>query len=137
MLTLKTRYALALLHDIYQPVLRYSDKYNFPVTELIYTLEQLQSAGLVARAPETVPGVLSSYFFSKPYLEITLLDVLSAIDEGICFNHKTDIYFYEHYGCLARKLGVVNHMTRLYLSEFHIASFPIQDPGSLKKENHS
>lgn len=134
MLTLKTRYALALLHDIYQPAFRYSDKYNFPSTELIHTLEQLQAAGLVTHLSGTTPGELSAYLFSKPYLEITLLDVLSAIDEGICFNHKTDIHFYEHYGCLARKLGVVNYMTRLYLSEFHIAGFPFEIPELPKKE---
>lgn len=137
MLTLKTRYALALLHDIYQPSFRYSDKYNFPSTELVYTLEQLQAAGLVTHPSGAAPGKLSAYLFTKPYMEITLLDVLSALGEGLCFNHKTDIYFYEHYGCLARKLGVVNHMTRLYLSEFRIASFPIEGPGVLKKENRS
>ena len=134
MLTLKTRYALALLHDIYQPALRHSDKYHFPSTELIYTLEQLRSAGLVTCLPDALPGLLSAYSFTKPYQEITLLDVLSAIDEGICFNHKNDVYFYEYYGCLARKLGVVNHMVRLYLSEFHIASFPLESPDTRRRE---
>lgn len=128
MLTLKTRYALAVLHDIYQPDFKYSHKYHLPSTELVYTLSQLQSDGLIKLLPDTPTGVLSSYIFSKPYSEITLLDVLCAIDEGLRFNHKADTDFYEHYGCLARKLGVINHMTRLYLSEFHISNFPMENP---------
>lgn len=134
MLTLKTRFTLAVLHDIYLPDFGYSDKYHFPSTELFYTLTQLQAAGLVKLLPEKRAGVLSSYILGKPYSEITLLDVLCAIDEGLRFNHKADINFYEHYGCLARKLGVVNHMTRLYLAEFHISSFPIDDIENKKEE---
>lgn len=134
MLTLKTKYTLAILHDIYLPDFKYSDKYHFPTTELYYTLKQLQTAGLVKLLPGKIAGVLSSYILGKSYLEITLLDVLVAIDEGIRFNHKADMDFYEHYGCLARKLGVVNHMTRLYLKEFHIFDFPVDYPDKKKEE---
>lgn len=128
MLTLKTRFTLAVIHDIYQPDYQYCDKYCFPSNELSHILGQLQSAGLIRQLPEHIAGSLSSYTLIKPYSEITLLDVLTAIDEGLRFNHKTDIDFYEFYGCLARKLAIVNQMTRLYLAEFHIANFPLEAP---------
>lgn len=75
--------------------------------------------------PEDEP---TSYKLSKEYAQITLMDVLHAIGEGINFNHDSDSEFYARYGCLARKLGVMNHMVRLYLTEIHIFDFPIEYP---------
>lgn len=134
MLTLKTRFTLAVIHDIYQPDFQYCDKYCFPSNELLHVLGQLQAAGLIKQLPGHIAGAITSYVLIKPYSEITLLDVLTAIDEGLRFNHKTDLDFYEYYGCLARKLAVVNQMTRLYLAEFHIANFPLE---SRKKNNNN
>lgn len=136
MLTLKTRFTLAVIHDIYQPNYRYYDKYCFPSNEFLHILGQLQSAGLIKKLPDHAAGSISSYALIKPYLEITLLDVLTAIDEGLRFNYKTDIDFYEYYGCLARKLAIVNQMTRLYLAEFHIANFPLQAPPICKNNKN-
>lgn len=134
MLTFKTKLTLALLHDIYHSNhchidnSRYSNQYTLPI------LMQLETAHLLQLIPGNPSGLPSSYILSKDYAEITLIEVLYAINEGICFNRENDPDFYSRYGCLARKLGVMNHMVRLYLSEIHIFDFPMEFPEN--NENH-
>ena len=55
-----------------------------------------------------------------PLCEISLLEVLEAINGHLNCNHPTSEAFYTRYGKMAQKLGVVNYITRLYLSEIKL-----------------
>lgn len=134
MLTSKTKLTLALLHDIHQSNYCHIDSFHYSAQSMILLLHQLETANLVQRIPDKPFGVPSSYKLNKNYTDITLLEVLYAIGEGINFNRENDPDFYEHYGCLARKLGVMNHVMRLYLSEMRIFDFPNEYPN--QQETH-
>lgn len=134
MLTFRTKLTLALLHDIYHSNHCHIDNSRYPSKCAFQLLRQLETAHLLQLIPGEPSGLPSSYVLCKDYTKITILEVLYAINEGVCFNRENDPEFYTRYGCLARKLGVVNHMVRLYLSEIHIFDFPMEYPGN--KENH-
>ena len=53
-------------------------------------------------------------------MNISLLDILEATGEHLNCNHPATEDFYLRYGNTAKKLGVVNHMTRLYLEEIKL-----------------
>lgn len=128
MLTSRTKLTLALLHDIYQPNLCHIDYFQYSQEDITLLLQQLHQADLLTLTPGMPENIFTSYVLNKSYHEITLMDVLHATGEGLCFNHDNDPMFYARYGCLARKLGVMNHMVRLYLTEIHIFDFPTELP---------
>lgn len=134
MLTSRTKLTLALLRDIYHSNHCHIDNSRYASQDTPSLLVQLETAHLLQLIPGKPSGLPSSYILSKDYAEITLLEVLYAINEGICFNRENGPDFYSSYGCLARKLGVMNHMVRLYLSEIHIFDFPMEYPEN--KKNH-
>ena len=126
MLTVRTKFALALLHDISRRDYRLSNTFNYPASESAYLLSQLESKQLICRIPDTPMGIPSSYQLFREYMNISLLDVLEAIGEGLYFNTTNQDNFYCYYGTTARKLGIVNQMTRLYLSEIHVTEIPVE-----------
>lgn len=126
MLTLRTKFALALLHDISLGDYHLSSAFNYPASERGYLLSQLESNRLICLLPDAPWGVPSSYeLFHRP-VSISLLDLLEAIGEGICVNTPNKDEFYCCYGMTARKLGIVNQMTRLYLAEIHVTEIPVE-----------
>ena len=68
-----------------------------------------------------------SYRLACAYHQINLLSILEALGEGVYFNRPSDEKFYSCYGTTARKLGIVNQMTRLYLMEISIAELPVSE----------
>lgn len=60
---------------------------------------------------------LSCYELTRPSYKISLLNILEAIGEHLNCNHPTYEEMYMHCRNAANKLGIINHMTRLYLSE--------------------
>ena len=65
-------------------------------------------------------NLLSSYELARPYSSISLLDVLEVLDEHLNCNHPTREEMYAQYRLAANRLGIINHMTRLYLSEIKL-----------------
>ena len=63
------------------------------------------------------------------YLLFLLLSLMStaAFAQRVYFNRPSDEKFYSCYGTTARKLGIVNQMTRLYLMEISIADLPVSE----------
>lgn len=118
MLTPITLKSIALLTDIGGNGLssRLGD-YDIPRDELLYLLAKLEAGGLIRRISLSVDNLLDSYELAVPILKITLLDILEATGEHLNCNHPTSEEFYTRYRAAAQKLGVVNHMTRLYLQE--------------------
>lgn len=101
MLTLRTKLALAVLHDIQYKDYQLSTSLNPSPSEITYLLQKLSKGRLIALI-ENRPDNQSD-------------------------NRPSDEEFYSCYGTTARKLGIVNQMTRLYLMEISIAELPVSE----------
>lgn len=136
MLTPLTQTAIAVLNDIADGGLsqRLSGR-DITSETLIGLLTKLENGGLIRRrqipagprGTSTASGsrhstgsALDSYELARPYNEITLLQILEATGEHLNCNYPTKEEFYNRYGRAAVRLGVVNHMTRLYLAEIKL-----------------
>lgn len=117
MLTLLTQKAIAVLHDIALQEPLGVQNYRIPAQELAIILGCLEYKGLIVRAADARMDRVTSYRLCRPLAEISLLDVLEAMDQHLNCNRPTTEEFYTRYGKIAQKLGVVNHMTRVYLAE--------------------
>ena len=121
MLTLRTKLALAVLHDIQYKDYQLSTSLNPSPSEIAYLLQKLSKGRLIALI-ENRPDNQSD---NRP--ESYRLSILEALGEGVYFNRPSDEKFYSCYGTTARKLGIVNQMTRLYLMEISIAELPVNE----------
>ena len=122
MLTPLTQTAIAVLYDIY------TDSHSFSTTHspvapsyLMDLLTRLETGGLIRRKESSAGTSLSSYELTRPYSSISLLDVLEVLDEHLDGNRPTREELYYQYRLAANRLGVINHMTRLYLSEIKLS----------------
>ena len=131
MLTKLTQTAIAVLNDIADGGRfdHLSDMGIAPET-LADLLSKLEHGGLIRRKPviascsgntSTINSTpTASYELCHSYTEITLLQILEATGEHLNCNYPTKEEFYNRYGRAAVRLGVVNHMTRLYLAEIKL-----------------
>ncbi|MCD8183317.1 MAG: hypothetical protein LUE99_09755 [Bacteroides sp.] len=120
MLSLFTLKAIAALHDLVGHGNTLQENYATTDEEIAKLCHLFECKGLVTRLLDRADGVLSSYRLSRSICSISLLDVLEATGEHLNCNRPTSEEFYMHNGLMARKLGVVNHMTRLYLEEIKL-----------------
>lgn len=86
-------------------------------------LHKLEAGGLVRRLPEQGEDLLSSYELCRPLYEISMLDVIEATGEPINCKCPTPESFYSTHGRLAQKIGVANHMIRMFLSDVKISEW--------------
>ena len=86
-----------------------------PLGEL---LGQLESAGLIRvkadHAGDVTPEI---YELTRPLFQISLLHVMEATDQHLNCNQPDCEKMYARYHRAAHKLGIINQMTRVYLSE--------------------
>ena len=75
-----------------------------PLDEL---LDQLESGS----------GIPKTYELTRPLFRISLLDLMEAVDQHLNCNQPDCEKMYARYHYAAHKLGIVNQMTRAYLSE--------------------
>ena len=122
MLTPLTQTAIAVLYDIY------TDSHSFSTTHspvapsyLMDLLTRLETGGLIRHKESSAGTSLSSYELTRPYSSISLLDVLEVLDEHLDCNRPSREELYYQYRLAANRLGVINHMTRLYLSEIKLS----------------
>lgn len=121
MLTKPTQAAVALLFDIYDTETSgRSERYALSPDVRLGLLSKLESAGLIQLTNPEEPDKLSSYRPTRSIETVSLLDILEATGEHLNCNQPTSESFYMRYGRAAIKLGVVNHMTRLYLKEIKL-----------------
>lgn len=121
MLTPRTKFALALLHDIQYKDHQLSNSFHYTPSETASLLRALSKSNLITRIENQPDERLESYRLTCSYHKISLLSILEALGEGIHVNHPSDEDFYARYGTTARKLGIVNQMTRVYLTQISIA----------------
>ena len=116
MLTQLTQTAIAVLYDIYAGGIPYrTAQLTIAPQDLIDILTKFERAGLIHRK-----GLLSSYELTRDYKDISLLNILEALDEHLNCNQPTKEKMYLQYRAAAHRLGVINQMTRLYLSEIKL-----------------
>ena len=92
-----------------------------PLDEL---LGQLESAGLIRvkadHAGDVTPEI---YELTRPLFQISLLHVMEATDQHLNCNQPDCEKMYARYHHAAHKLGIINQMTRVYLSEIPLTDF--------------
>ena len=132
MLSPLTQIAITLLHDIAMHEPHEAIGHCTSPEELRYIYTRLEQKGMICRnekekeksktTEDTDADTYTtcSYKLCRPLCEISLLEVLEAIDGHLNCNHPTTEAFYTRYGKVAQKLGVVNYITRLYLSEIKL-----------------
>ena len=121
MLTQLTQTAIAVLYDIYAGGIPYrTAQLTIAPQDLIAILTKFERAGLIHRKGDPLYGLLSSYELTRDYKDISLLNILEALDEHLNCNQPTKEKMYLQYRAAAHRLGVINQMTRLYLSEIKL-----------------
>lgn len=130
MLTKRTQKAIDILHEI-----AYRQSHLCPrrmgatlcVPECSTILDQLCAAGLIRLLPDMDAGNCNSYALCLCLSEITLYQLLLAIDENINLvnplANEERIYKHYHYGTGALKLGVVNQTLCTLLCDVHVIDF--------------
>lgn len=112
--------AIAVLKDISEDSANCTGQLSLDGEAFSVLLYRLETNGLIQRKASSLPAVLSSYRLSRPYAEISLLDILEATGEHLDCNRPADESLYNRYHLAAKRLGIVNYMTRLYLSEINL-----------------
>lgn len=121
MLTQLTQTAIAVLYDIHAGGKPYrTAQLTIAPQELIDLLTKLESGGLIRRKELPTSELLSSYELPRSYIDVSLLDILEALDEHLNCNFPTKEKMYHQYRAAAHRLGGINQMTRLYLSEIKL-----------------
>lgn len=121
MLTQATMTSIALLQDIALNCEECRENSPFEGKEPLELLNKLMDGGLIRLLPQRECGSIYSYELGQPLHRISLLKLLETTDEHLNCNHPTREEFYSRFGKAAQRLGVVNHMTRLYLNEISLA----------------
>ena len=98
MLTLRTKLALAVLHDIQYKDYQLSTSLNPSPSEITYLLQKLSKGRLIAlienRPDNQSDNRPESYRLACAYHQINLLSILEALGEGVYFNRPSDEKFY-------------------------------------------
>ena len=121
MITLKTQAAIAVLDDIYtEQETNRTDKYGLSEEDQNVLLSKLTAAGIIRLVDLEKPQEIQSYTPARKPMDVSLLDILEATGEHLNCNHPTTEIFYSKYGNAAKKLGIVNQITRTYLKEIKL-----------------
>lgn len=121
MLTPLTQTAISMLQDIANggtsDNLPHYALFMNTVSEL---LGKLEAGGLIRCKNTANRELLSSYELTRPSYQISLLELLELIGEHLNCNHPTNEMLYTRYRGAAAKLGVINQMTRVYLTDIKL-----------------
>ena len=117
MLTLLTKAAIVILSNIYMGVKQNSHRSLMISSEDAQTLfYKLIAAGLI----RPVDALKDEYRLTRLPAEISLLDILEAIDEPLDCGKELAEDFYVNYGRAAQKLAVINQVARTYLKQIKL-----------------
>lgn len=125
MLTSLTQTAIAILGDIADGgTANRVGSHALSPSSLSSLLSKLEYGKLIRlKSPACDAGSLSSYELARAYAGISLLDVLEATGEHLNCNQPTKEELYLRFRGAANRLGVINQMTRIYLSEIKMTDF--------------
>lgn len=121
MLTQATLTSIAILRELSLNRDNHLGESPFEGDVPVELINKLVDGELIRLLPGRAPDSVYSYELVRPLHSISLLKLLEATDEHLNCNHPTREEFYIRFGKAAQRLGVVNHMTRLYLDEISLA----------------
>lgn len=121
MLSERTLAAIAILKDISVDSISRTNLSYYEEVTFNDLLHRLERGGLICLKDPSLPVTLLSYQLNCPYSKISLLDILEATDEHLNCNKPLDEKLYCRYQVAAQRLGIINQMTRLYLSNIHLS----------------
>lgn len=123
MFTSLTLSAVSVLHAIQFSEIRKLN--SLSPSDTCTVLGCLSSGGFIRLMPGKPCNDLTSYSLVRPLEEISLLSLLEALGENLDSVHYLDSAFYTHYGLAARKLGVINQVTRTCLSQINVSEISL------------
>lgn len=123
MLSIRTQTAIAVLHDIASGNDLQSAGFLLSEGEWKELFDKLEQGQLVRLQPGREPGRPSSYVLRRPLPEVSLLEVLQALNEPIRCNMPTPEEFYIQHSQIANKVGIFNEVARTFLADIKIADW--------------
>ena len=124
MLSELTQIAIDVLYDIHAGGISYRTlRYDITPEAYAVVLRKLHDGGLIRPKATTDPDIVLPYELTHSYVEISLLQILEAMGEHLNCNHPADEKLYQGNRQVASRLGIINHITRLYLSEIKLTDF--------------
>lgn len=123
MFTHSTQAAIAVLHDISSGNALHT--VNFPLTPEAWMelFGKLEAKGLIRCLPDKEKSSPLSYELCRPLYRISLLEILEALGEPINCSRPTPEIFYLQNRLVAQKVGVLNSVARMFLSEIKISEW--------------
>lgn len=115
MLSIRTQAAIAVLHDISSDNDLQSATFILSEGEWKNILDKLEEGNLLRLLPDKKPGIPSSYGLCRPLPDISLLNVLKAMDEVVYYNTPIPESFYAYHRAVATKIGVLDQVARTFL----------------------
>lgn len=123
MLSIRTQTAIAVLHDIALGNDLQSANFLHSEEEWKELFDKLEQGQLIRLLLDKKSGKLSSYALRLPLPEVSLLDVLQALNEPIRCNMPTPEEFYIQHSQIANKVGIFNEVARTFLADIKIADW--------------
>ena len=123
MLSLRTQAAITVLHGLSSNDNLQSDVSILSSEEWRVVFQELERGKLIRLLPQHTAGTLYSYELCRPLTNISLLDVLQALNEPVSFIKPTPEEFYERHSQIARRVGVLNQVARTFFSEIKIVDW--------------
>lgn len=123
MLTQPTQAAIATLHDISTGIHSRSANFLFTEEEWENLFHKLEEGQIIRLLPHCELNIPSSYVLCRSLNELSLLDVLEALDEPIYCNRPTPESLYLQNMKVAQKIGVLNQVTRTLLMGIKISDW--------------
>lgn len=122
-LTQFTQTAIAVLHDISSGSIQQTSNVSLSMEEWKDLFHKLETGGLIRRLSDKEEGVLTSYELLQPFHELTVLDLLIAINEPLNCARPVTEGSYSLHRIAAQKLGVLSQVIRMFLSDIKICDW--------------
>ncbi|WP_294562346.1 hypothetical protein [uncultured Bacteroides sp.] len=123
MLSKRTQTAISVLYDISSGNALQSVNFLLSKGEWKELFDKLEKGRLIRLLPNKESGSLSSYELCHPLTNISLLDILEAMDDPIRCNTPTSETFYVRHSQMAKKIGVLNQVARTFLAEIKVSDW--------------
>lgn len=123
MLSIRTQTAIAVLHDIALGNNLQSANFLHSAEEWKELFDKLEQGQIIRCLSDKESGKLSSYALRRPLPEVSLLEVLQALNEPIRCNMPTPEEFYIQHSQIANKIGIFNEVARTFLANIKIADW--------------
>ncbi|WP_320979758.1 hypothetical protein [Bacteroides sp.] len=121
----RTQTAIAVLHDLSSSNVLQSVNYLLSEGEWKSLFDELEEGQLIRLLPQKEPGTLFSYELCRSLSEISLLDVLQAIDKSTRISMSTFKRNSTFNTQITSKINILKQIARASLEEVKISEYSI------------